>query len=101
MSSKVPEIHLQSFASLPNPKRVWVGERGSDEEGLGRLVLLTEEVVNEAAKTEIRTGKRIGMNWDITKLEHAPFGRVKPSLEILMLEGDLCFDDVYHMNPRA
>lgn len=73
---------------------------------LGRLSLLTEQVVAAAAASEIKTGKRIGLGWNMKKLEFSQFGRQKCEHRIIPLEGPggtgmgACFDDAYHMNPR-
>lgn len=94
------------FKSLPNPKRVWLGSPGSHEEGLGRLTILTPDVVAAAATSEIRTGQRIGLGWDMMKLEYSQFGRQRCQHEIIPLWGPdgigygACFDDSYSMNPR-
>jgi hypothetical protein len=89
------------FAELPDPRRVWVGEPGSHEEGLGKLALLTPEVVSRAAAKEIKTGKRVTLNWDLTKLEVAGFGREQCKHELVPLLDGIAFDDVYTMNPRT
>jgi len=34
---------------------------------LGRLSILTEEIVSAAAASEIKTGRRVGLGWDLTK----------------------------------
>lgn len=116
-------IYSTPFSSLPNPKRVWLGEPGSALEGigscfvpypskirgltdLGRLSLLTEDVVAAAAAGEIKTGRRVGLGWDMTKLEHSQFGRQSCQHRVIPLNGPdetglgTCFDDVYEMNPR-
>lgn len=99
-------IFDSAFRSLPNPKRVWLGSPGSRLESLGRLNLLTPEIVSAAAQSEIRTGQRVGLNWDMMKLEYSQFGRQKCRHEILPLWGPggsgygACFDDAYSMNPR-
>ncbi|KAI0172806.1 hypothetical protein GGR52DRAFT_422640 [Hypoxylon sp. FL1284] len=87
------------FDELPDPKRVWAGEPGSREEGLGRLALLTDEVVQKAAAREIRTGRRVGLNWDLTKLEYPSLGRAACEHKIVPLL-DAGFDDIYVMNPQ-
>lgn len=56
------------FDELADPRRVWVGAAGNPEEGGGRLALLTWNCVREAAQ-EIVTGQRVGLNWDLKKLE--------------------------------
>ncbi|KAF2635147.1 hypothetical protein P280DRAFT_523434 [Massarina eburnea CBS 473.64] len=87
------------FDALPDQKRVWIGEAGSREEGLGKLAILTPDVVAKAAK-EIRTGKRITLNWDLRKLENAGLGRQKCEHKIVPLLGGVAFDDVYTFNPQ-
>ncbi|KAM0536707.1 hypothetical protein ACHAP6_002428 [Verticillium nonalfalfae] len=87
------------FDELPDPKRVWAGTPGSREEGLGRLVLLTSERTRDAAK-EIVTGQRVGLNWDLRKLEYPGYGRISCGHQVVpILDGD-AFDDVYTINPR-
>lgn len=88
------------FDQLPDPKRVWVGKPGSREEGLGKLQLLTPECVAKAAASEIRTGRRVTLNWDLTRLEHAAFNRQPCQLKIVPLLGGVAFDDIYTFNPR-
>ena len=88
------------FDELPHPKQVWDGEPGSQEEGLGRLVLLTEERVSKAAAEQIQRGKRPGLNWDLTKLEYPGYGRISCDHKVVPLLGGLAFDDVYTINPR-
>ncbi|KAH6661163.1 hypothetical protein BKA67DRAFT_508869 [Truncatella angustata] len=88
------------FDELPNPRRVWVGMPGSHEEGIGRLVLLTEENVREAASEEICLGRRVGLNWELTKMEQPSFGRKECEHSIVSILDGACFDDVYHFNPQ-
>lgn len=72
----------------------------------GRLSLLTPEIVSGAAASEIKTGRRVGLGWDMTKLEYSQFGRQKCGHTIipLTLPGGAgfgsAFDDAYSMNPR-
>ncbi|ORY56311.1 uncharacterized protein BCR38DRAFT_490610 [Pseudomassariella vexata] len=89
-----------SFDELPDPKRVWIGEPGSHEEGLGRLVLLTQDRVQKAAASQILTGRRVNLGWDLTKLEHPAFGRKPFQHEIISTFEGVCFDDIYTMNPQ-
>jgi hypothetical protein len=62
--------------------------------------------VAKSAADEIKTGKRVGLGWLLTKLENSQFGRQKCQHKIIALEGPggiglgACFDDVYEMNPR-
>ncbi|KAL2073209.1 hypothetical protein VTL71DRAFT_10533 [Oculimacula yallundae] len=78
-------IFSTPFSQLPNPKRAWLGSPSSSLEGLGRLALLTPEVVSAAAASEIKTGRRVGLGWDMTKLEHSQFGRQKCGHTIIPL----------------
>ncbi|KAI9896093.1 hypothetical protein N3K66_008993 [Trichothecium roseum] len=100
MTRHPPSIMESPWADLPDPKRVWVGEPGSREEGLGRLALLTPERVLDAARSQIATGRRVGLGWGLDKLEHACFGRRPCRLEKVPLLGGRAFDDVYTMNPQ-
>ncbi|KAI1335077.1 hypothetical protein F5Y15DRAFT_399502 [Xylariaceae sp. FL0016] len=95
-----PSVMELSWDELPDPKRVWIGKSGSREEGLGRLVLLTPERVCEAAQTQIKTGIRISLNWDLTKLEYACFNRQPCELKMVPLLGGVAFDDIYTLNPQ-
>ena len=88
------------FDALPDQKRVWIGEPGSREEGLGKLALLTPEVVAAAAASEIRSGRRVSLNWELTKLENAGLGRQKCEHRIVPLLEGIAFDDVYTFNPQ-
>lgn len=96
-----PSIMEKSWDELPDPKKVWIGEPGSREEGLGRLVLLTPERVLEAAQTQIKTGIRVNLGWDLNKLEYACFNRQPCELKMVPLLDGVAFDDIYTMNPRA
>ncbi|KAF1960160.1 hypothetical protein CC80DRAFT_489371 [Byssothecium circinans] len=87
------------YDSLPDQKRVWIGEPNSREEGLGKLAILTPDVVANASK-EIKTGKRITLNWDLRKLENAGLGRQQCEHKIVPLLGGVAFDDVYTFNPQ-
>ncbi|KIW02576.1 uncharacterized protein PV09_06027 [Verruconis gallopava] len=100
MGDAVESIHTVPFDSLPDKRRVWHGAPGSKEEGLGRLVLLTPEVVAEAAKSCIKTGHRVSLNWDLTKLEIANFNRAPTQHLVVSLLGGVAYDDVYIFNPQ-
>ncbi|GAB1202340.1 hypothetical protein APSETT445_000952 [Aspergillus pseudonomiae] len=89
------------FDELPNPKQVWVGKPGSYEEGLGKLAILTPEVVAKAASTEIKTGRRVTMGWDLTKLNYPNLNRQPCQHKIVPLLGGVAYDDIYTMNPRG
>ncbi|RMJ28804.1 putative cyclase [Aspergillus sp. HF37] len=88
------------FDELPNPKRVWVGKPGSREEGLGKLAILTPETVAKAAAMEIKTGARITVDWEMTKLDYPNLNRQPSQHQIVPLLGGIAFDDIYTMNPQ-
>lgn len=56
------------FDDLPDKRRFWPSPAGSADEGLGMLRLLTPELVANAARTQIQTGERVCLNWDIENL---------------------------------
>lgn len=93
------DLHSLSYDELPDKRRVWPAAPGSREEGLGRLVLLTPDVVAAAAST-IRTGQRVSLNWDLTKLDVANFNRAPTQHHITSLLNGAGFDDVYIFNPQ-
>lgn len=88
------------FDQLPNPKQVWMGKPGSYEEGLGKLAILTPEVVAKAAASEIKCGRRVTMGWELTKLDYPNLNRQPCHHQIVPLLGGVAFDDIYSMNPR-
>ncbi|CAG7917574.1 unnamed protein product [Penicillium olsonii] len=88
------------FDELPNPKQVWLGKPGSYEEGLGKLAILTPEVVAAASASEIKCGRRVTMGWDMTKLDYPNLNRQPCHHSIIPLLGGIAFDDVYTMNPQ-
>jgi hypothetical protein len=59
----------EKYDDLPDKRRFWPAAAGSAEEGLGMLRLLTPEVVADAARTQIQTGERVCLNWDLEKLD--------------------------------
>lgn len=92
---------LPSFDELPDKRRYWEwGPAGSYEEGLGKLNLLTDEVVAQAAASEIRSGQRVGLGWEFRKLENPPFGRIPFNLNIKWVDYPMAYDDEYQMNPQ-
>jgi hypothetical protein len=88
------------FDELPNPRQVWLGTPSSREEGLGKLGLLTPEVVMRAAASCIQTGRRVTMNWELTKLDYPGLGRKPCEHRIVPLLGGVAYDDIYTFNPR-
>ncbi|KAF2872623.1 hypothetical protein BDV95DRAFT_628226 [Massariosphaeria phaeospora] len=93
-------IYDTPYDSLPDPERVWLGTPGSREEGLGKLAILTPDIVAKAASSEIRTGRRVTLNWDLRKLENAGLGRQPCEHKIVPLLGGVAYDDVYTFNPQ-
>ncbi|KAL4982286.1 hypothetical protein BDW68DRAFT_182690 [Aspergillus falconensis] len=87
------------YDALSNPKQVWVGQPGSYKEGLGKLGMLTPEVVLMAA-SEIRTGRRVTMGWELPKFEHPNLGRQPCKHQIIPLLEGAAFDDIYTFNPQ-
>lgn len=72
----------------------------SREEGLGRLALLTPDVVAQAAASCIRSGRRISLGWELTKLDIANFNRQPCQHQIVPLFDGIAFDDIYTFNPQ-
>ncbi|RMJ03317.1 hypothetical protein CDV36_015156 [Fusarium kuroshium] len=75
-----------SFDSLPLDKNgphgnAW-GLWGSDDQ-LGTLNLLTDEVVSEAAKENIKTGSRVSLNWSMTGASYPKFARKLLDLHLI------------------
>ena len=60
---------LPKFHDLEDKKHFWPAKAGSRDEGLGMLRYLTPAHVLEVVKSEVRTGERVCVNWDMTKLE--------------------------------
>lgn len=100
MSCDLFDLHSLHYDALPDPRRVWNTPPGSREEGLGRLILLTPEVVAQAASNCIKTGRRTTLGWDLTKLEIANFGRQPTQHHIVPLLNGRAFDDVIIFNPQ-
>jgi hypothetical protein len=99
-SSALKALHETPFDSLPDKRRVWNEPADSEQEGLGRLVILTPEIVADAAKSCIKTGRRVSLNWDLRKLEMANFNRAPTQHLIVPLLGGVAYDDVYIFNPQ-
>ncbi|KFG85626.1 hypothetical protein MANI_017067 [Metarhizium anisopliae] len=99
MTKSIP-LSITPFDSLPDKKRVWPAAPNSHEEGLGRLSLLTPEVVASAAQSCIKTGIRVSLNWDLRKLDTANFNRAPAQHHIVSLLDGAAFDDVYIFNPQ-
>ncbi|KAJ5585776.1 hypothetical protein N7450_005563 [Penicillium hetheringtonii] len=92
--------HRLSYDELPNKKQVWNTPPNSEEEGLGRLIILTPDIVQAAAASCIQTGRRVCLNWDMNKLETANFSRQPAQHHIVPLMNGVAFDDIYIFNPQ-
>ncbi|KAJ4365151.1 hypothetical protein N0V83_008769 [Neocucurbitaria cava] len=94
-------LHAVAFDSLPDYRQVWnKAEAGSHTEGLGRLVIITDDMIAAAARQCIRLGRRTTLAWDMNQLDVANFNRQPAQHHIVGLLGGLAFDDVYVFNPQ-
>lgn len=59
----------QTYDDLPDKRRFWPAAPGSRDEGLGMLRILTPEIVANAAKSQILTGERVCLNWELDNLD--------------------------------
>ncbi|KAL1889959.1 hypothetical protein Sste5346_008537 [Sporothrix stenoceras] len=94
---------LPSFDELEDKHRFWPAEPGSHEEGLGMLRYLTPEHVAKVVQQEVKTGDRVCLNWDMTRLETPGFNRFPCQHEIVPIpnyEG-IAWDDIWRFNPQA
>lgn len=96
---------LPTFDELPKYKNfagcAW-GVWGPDDQ-LGTVNLLTDEVVQQAAAEEIKTGRSVSLNWPINFPEKPMFGRKGPEVCALANHGaDLPLrDDEIHVNTQS
>ncbi|RAL07634.1 uncharacterized protein BO97DRAFT_244290 [Aspergillus homomorphus CBS 101889] len=90
----------ETYDDLPDKRRYWPAAPGSREEGLGMLRLLTPEVVANAARTQIQTGERVCLNWDLEKLNPPGFNRKPFEHKVKWVAEGVAFDDEYHFNPQ-
>jgi hypothetical protein len=60
---------LPKFDDLEDKKRFWPAKPGTRDEGLGMLRYLTPEHVAKVVKQEVKTGERVCLNWEMTRLE--------------------------------
>ncbi|OAG09723.1 uncharacterized protein CC84DRAFT_1235575 [Paraphaeosphaeria sporulosa] len=94
---------LPKFDELKDKRRFWVAEAGTKDEGLGMLRYLTPEHVAEVVQSEVRTGERVCVNWDMTRLETPGFNRFPCDHQIVPIpnyEG-IAWDDIWRFNPQA
>jgi hypothetical protein len=68
MTSGIDDLP-EKWDDLPNKKQYWPAAAGSPEEGLGMLRILTPDIVANAARTQIQTGLRVCLNWDLENLD--------------------------------
>lgn len=94
------QLHRTPFDQLPNPRRVWNGPPNSHEEGLGRLIILTPDIVSQAAASCIKNGRRISLSWNMNKLDIGNFSRQPAQHHIIPILDGIAFDDVYIFNPQ-
>ncbi|KAL1969322.1 hypothetical protein VTN77DRAFT_9514 [Rasamsonia byssochlamydoides] len=97
--SGIPDLP-EKYEDLPDKRRYWPAPAGSAEEGLGMLRLLTPDVVAAAARSEIQTGERVCLNWDLEKLDPPGFGRKRFEHRIKWVDPENAFDDEFHFNPQ-
>jgi len=94
------EVHRLPFDSLHDYRRVWEAAPGSHEEGLGRLIIITPDIVAQAAKDCIRSGRRTTLGWSMDQLNIANFNRAPIQHHIVPLLNGSAFDDIYTFNPQ-
>ncbi|KAL4809435.1 hypothetical protein BDV18DRAFT_150841 [Aspergillus unguis] len=90
----------EKFDDLPNKRQYWPAPPGTAEEGLGMLRILTPAIVADAARTQIQSGERICLNWDIEELNPPGFNRKPFEHKIKWVGEGVAFDDEYHFNPQ-
>lgn len=83
-------MEIPPFASLPlnpnhPPHSAWAVWGANDE--LGTLNHLTNDVVVTAAREEIRTGARVGLNWSLQQMRKPPSFRNVLDHRIGTIEG--------------
>ncbi|KAI4149218.1 MAG: hypothetical protein L6R39_002551 [Caloplaca ligustica] len=93
------------FSSLPldptgPPYNAWSRYGSSDQ--LGTLNMLTPSIVAAAARTEIRTGMRVSLDWPLNKPTYPSYGRdrLKHVIRRRGPEGRVVNDDVLDFNTQ-
>lgn len=93
------------FSSLPldplgPPYNAW-GRYGSSDQ-LGTLNMLVPSVVAAAARTEIRTGTRVSLDWPLNQPIHPNYGRdrLKHVIRRKGPEGRVVNDDLLEFNTQ-
>ncbi|KAL2841561.1 hypothetical protein BJY01DRAFT_236326 [Aspergillus pseudoustus] len=90
----------ETFDDLPNKRQYWPAAPGSIDEGLGMLRILTPDIVANAARTQIQTGQRVCLNWDLENLNPPGFKRKPFEHKVKWVAEGIAFDDEYHFNPQ-
>ncbi|KAF9460905.1 putative cyclase-domain-containing protein [Collybia nuda] len=95
---------LPTFDELPHfknfPGCAWSVWGENDE--LGTVNLLTDEVVQRASREEIRTGKAVSLNWALNFPDKPMFGRKSPEVHMKVREPTrITRDDEIHMNTQS
>ncbi|KAL6242211.1 hypothetical protein RBB50_010759 [Rhinocladiella similis] len=101
MDSSAPPS-IPRFADLPlqkthPPHSAW-GVWG-EEDQLGCLNHLTPDVVLDAAR-EIRTGRTVGLSWELNQMRIPPWYRIKLKHKLISL-ADCINDDELHFNTQS
>ncbi|KAI5479966.1 hypothetical protein MNV49_002256 [Pseudohyphozyma bogoriensis] len=78
---------------------------GTEVDNLGRLNLLTPEVVREAARSEIQTGQRVQLDWSLANVQFPGFKRKGLSHTVISKAnpetGWIGCDDEIHFNTQC
>ncbi|KAL3456899.1 hypothetical protein BJX64DRAFT_281019 [Aspergillus heterothallicus] len=90
----------EKFDDLLNKHQFWPAAPGSAEEGLGMLRILTPDIIANAARTQIQTGERVCLNWDLENLSPPGFKRKPFEHKVKWVAEGIAFDDEYHFNPQ-
>ncbi|KAL8944019.1 MAG: hypothetical protein Q9216_000728 [Gyalolechia sp. 2 TL-2023] len=95
---------LPEFEALPlhlgdPPHSAW-GLYGPDDQ-LGSLNRLTDEIVTQAARDEIRTGSRISLNWPLDAQRVPSFGRQAFHKNVFQKPPRTVNDDVWTFNTQS
>ncbi|KAL3444492.1 hypothetical protein BJX65DRAFT_297629 [Aspergillus insuetus] len=90
----------EKFDELPNKRQYWPAAPGSAEEGIGMLRILTPDIIANAARTQIQTGERVCLNWDLENLNPPGFKRKPFEHKVKWVAEGIAFDDEYHFNPQ-
>ncbi|KAF5524425.1 hypothetical protein CGCA056_v004617 [Colletotrichum aenigma] len=95
---------IPPFESLPlgkdDPRYSAWGLYGRDDE-LGTLNRLTDERVAAAARSEIKTGARVSLNWSLTAQPEPFFARRSFHFELQVKAPFLANDDIWTFNSQS